>query len=72
MGQPFAGMFSVGVCFGAGAVLLLFHIAASAGSTVVFAEWLRVGVGLAGLALLAVGHSLRMRGLAGAAPTSGA
>jgi mannose/fructose/N-acetylgalactosamine-specific phosphotransferase system component IIC len=64
MGQSLTRMFWVGLCFGAGAVLLLLHVAASAVSAVALAEWLRVGLGLVGLALLVVGHGLRLRLLA--------
>lgn len=65
--------FAAGMCFGGGAVLLLLHAAAWAGAAVVLSDELRVGLGVAGLALLAVAHVLRTGLLAepSAPPSSG-
>jgi hypothetical protein len=52
--------FAAGMCFGCGTMLLLLHIAAWAGTAVVLAEWLRVGLGVVGLALIAAAHFLRV------------
>jgi hypothetical protein len=50
--------------------LLLTHVAAWEGTAVTLAAWLRIGVGVVGLALLAIGHLLRMRVLADHRPAA--